>query len=291
MLHGFFGSVPCKLGYRLADFATPLHWLGFPARRHAVLTNLAILLPGASRCDRARVAWRMMRSYNHMMYEFFRLPRIPLDELIGSVEIVGEDHLARALGRGRGAIITSAHIGNWELAAVMLAQMGYRLNAIAGKALTRWLSGAVRDARARLRLATIPPRNCFGTAIGALKRNEIVALLVDGHLFARGVTVEWFGRATPFPPGAGLLAQRTGALVVPSYCERIGPGRFRLIIEPPLDPGSYFTAAELHQAIASSAERYIRSHLDQWCIFRPLRTTPALEESLAPAGEDARGVA
>jgi lauroyl/myristoyl acyltransferase len=76
--------------------------------------------------------------------------------------------------------------------------------------------------------------------------------------------------------------------VVPSYCERLGPGRFRLIVEPPLDPASFSTAAELHQAIAASAERYVRSHLDQWCIFRPLWTTPAGEESEAPVGEEVR---
>jgi len=223
-----------------------------------------------------------MRSYNRMTYEFFRLPHVPREDLLASVEVVGRAHLDEALARGRGVVITSAHIGNWELAAVMLAQMGYALHAIAGVALTRWLSGPVRDSRARLLLKTISPVDCFRKAIGALEENEIVALLVDGHIFSRGVTVEWFGRPSPFPPGAGLIAQRAGAPVVPSYCERLGRGRFRLVVEPPIDPASFATTAELHQGIAASAERYVRSHLDQWCIFRPLWTSPAREDSGAP---------
>jgi len=70
-------SLPPWLGYALADLATGLHWLAFPNRRHAALANLAVILPRASRRDRAQVARRMMRSYNRMMYEFFRLRTCP----------------------------------------------------------------------------------------------------------------------------------------------------------------------------------------------------------------------
>jgi len=288
MLHRSIGALPSGPGYGLADLATAVHWLGFGKRRRALLANLAVLLPHASPRERGRIARRIMRSYNRMTYEFFRLPQIPPRELIASVEVVGREHLDWALARGRGAIITSVHVGNWELGAVMLAQMGYALSAIAGMAMNRWLSGPVRDTRARLRLHTIPPRECFPKAIHALGRNEIVALLVDGNIFARGVTIDWFGRPTPFPPGAGLLAERARTLVLPTYCERTGLGRFRLTVEPPLDPGSFSTGLGLHQAIATTAERHIRAHLDQWCIFRPLWPNPAPEGFTAPVGEEAQ---
>jgi KDO2-lipid IV(A) lauroyltransferase len=278
-------SLPPWLGYALADLATGLHWYGFPERRHAVLANLAVILPRASRSDRVRVGKRMVRSYNRMIYEFFRLPHLSREQLLAAVEVTGKEHLDRAIARGRGVILTSTHIGNWELAAVMVAQLGYALHAVAGVQLGRWLSGAVRDTKTELSITTIAPEDGFRKIIRALEHNDPVALVVDGNLYAHGVNVEWFGRETPLPAGPGVLAQRTGALVVPGYCERVAPGRFRIVIEPPLDPAAFATTAALHQAIAAAAERQIRGHLDQWCIFRPLWSDPAA--NAAPAARPA----
>jgi len=277
-------SLPPWLGYALADLATGPHWYGFPERRHAVLANLAVILPRASRSDRVKIGKRMVRSYNRMMYEFFRLPHLSREELLAAVDVVGKEHLDRAIERGRGVIITSTHLGNWELGAVMVAQWGYALHAVAGVQLGRWLSGAVRDTKTELSITTIAPEDGFRKILRALEHNDPVALVVDGNLYQHGQAVEWFGRETPFPAGPGVLAQRTGALVVPAWCERLGNGRFRITIEAPIDPAAFATTAALHQAIAAAAERHIRGHLDQWCIFRPLWPTPVADAVPAAAG-------
>ncbi len=278
-------SLPPWLGYALADLATGLHWYAFPGRRHAVLANLAVILPRASRADRARVGRRMMRSYNRMMYEFFRLPHITREELLENVEIVGKENLENCVARGRGVIIITTHIGNWELAGVAVAQLGYALHAVAGVQLTRWLSGAVRDTKTELSITTISPEDGFRKILRALDHNDPVALVVDGNLYTHGQTVEWFGRETPFPAGPGVLAQRTGALVMPGYCERVRPGKFRVVMEKPIDPAAFASTALLHQAIAASAERMIRDHLDEWCIFRPLWTQPEGAPAAEPAAK------
>src|SRR5690348_17977775 len=57
----------------------------------------------------------LFRSYNRMMFEFFRLPHVSREELLGAVQVVGREHLDHALERGRGVILASSHIGNWEL--------------------------------------------------------------------------------------------------------------------------------------------------------------------------------
>ena len=280
-------SLPPWLGYALADLATGPHWYGFPERRHAVLANLAVILPRASRSDRVRVGKRIVRNYNRMMYEFFRLPHVAREELLAAVEVVGKEHLDRAVARGRGVIIVSTHVGNWELAAVMVAQWGYALHAVAGVQLGRWLSGAVRDTKTELSITTIAPEDGFRKIIRALEHNDPVALMVDGNLYTHGQNVEWFGRETPFPAGPAVLAQRTGALILPGTCERVGRGRFRIVIEPTIDPAAFATTAELHQAIAAAAERQIRGHLDQWCIFRPLWPAPAADAAPEPAAAPA----
>ena len=280
-------GMPMRLGYFLADALSGLHYWAFPERRHAALANLAVIMPRASRRDRVAIARSMMRSYNRMMFEFFRLPHLSRQELLASVEVVGKEHLDRALERGRGCIIASTHIGNWELAAVMVAQWGYALHAVAGVQLGRWLSGAVRDTKSELSIVTISPEDGFRKLIRALEHNDPVALVVDGDIYRHGTPVELFGREYSFPAGPGVLAQRLGTPIICGYCERVAPGRFRIVIEPALEPTAFATTGELNQAVASTIERHIRSHLDQWCIFRPMfKGLPS--EAPEPAGHPRR---
>lgn len=287
-LTALISGMPAWLGYFLADLATEVHLQLFPSRRHGALANLAVTMPRATRRERMRVARRMMRSYNRMMYEFFRLPHVGREELLASVEVVGKEHLEAAMARGRGVILASSHIGNWELAAVMVAQWGYTLHAVAGVQMGRWLSGAVRETKSELSIVTVSPEDGFRKLLRALEHNDPVALVVDGDIYQHGVDVEFFGRPYSFPAGPGVLAQRTGAQVICGYCERVSRGRFRIVMERALDPATFPNTATLNQAVASTIERHIREHLDQWCIFRPM-WEPAPSPAAEPTG-DARGI-
>jgi len=284
-LTGLVASLPLRLGYFLARVLTEAHFRLFPSRRHAALANLAVAMPGAGRRERMRTARRMMTSYNSMLFEFFRLPHLEREELLRAVEVVGRGHLEDAVARGRGVILASTHIGNWELAAVVLAHWGYTLHAVAGVQLNRWLSPAVRDTKSELAIHTVSHEDGFRKLVRALEHNDLVALMVDGDLYHHGVTVEFFGREMRWPAGPGVLAQRTGALVICGYCERLGSGRFRIVMEPALDPATFPTTLALDAAIAGTVERHIREHIDQWCIFRPLwEGAPATAPEAAEGG-------
>jgi KDO2-lipid IV(A) lauroyltransferase len=269
-LTAVMASLPLGLGYAIADALTELHYRLFPSRRHAALANLAVVLPTASRRDRDRIARRMMRSYNRMMFEFFRLPHLEREELLEAVETEGFEHLEAAAAGGRGVVVTCCHLGNWELAAVVLAQRGYRVHAVAGVQLTRWLTTAVRETKSELAIQTVSPEDGFRKLLRALEHGDLVALMVDGNVYHHGVSVTMFGRDTSFPSGPGVLAQRTGAPVICGHCVRTAPGRFRIVIEPALDPAAFESAAALNQAVAAITERHVRTNVDQWCIFRPL---------------------
>ena len=283
-LTGLIAALPLRVGYALAHLLTELHFRAFPGRRHAAMANLAIAMPRSTWGERRVVARRMMRSYNSMMFEFLRLPHMNRRELLQCVEVRGREHLEKAIARGRGVILASCHIGNWELAAVVLAHWGHTLHAVAGVQLHRWLSPAVRETKSELAVHTVSHEDGYRRLVRALEHNDLVALMVDGDLFEHGTTVDFFGRETTWPAGPGVLAQKTGALVICGYCERLSPGRFRIVLEPPLDPVSFPTTAALNAAVASTTERHIRDHLDQWCIFRPVWEEAPAESTLgAPA--------
>ena len=109
-----------------------------------------------------------------MLFEFFRLPHMRRRELLSRVEVVGREHLEKAVERGRGVVICCTHVGNWELAAVVLAYWGYTLHAVAGVQLGRWLTQAVRETKSELAIHTVAPEDGFRKLIRALEHNEVV---------------------------------------------------------------------------------------------------------------------
>src|SRR5262245_53712973 len=161
VLSALLARVPLGVGHRIANgFAWP-HYAFFPSRRRALLDNLAVLRPTLSARARRAEARRVMAAYNKMLFEFFRLPSLSRDELLACVDIVGLEHVTGALARGRGLILTSCHVGNWELGAVIVALHGPRLHAVAGVQLGRWLTGAVRDAKDGLAVTTVAPEDSY----------------------------------------------------------------------------------------------------------------------------------
>jgi len=282
-------GIPQRVGYAFTDALAPVHYWLFPRRRNSALANLGTMLPDLSPRQRRRKVLSMMRSYNRMLFEFFRLPGLSRSDFESSIEIVGLEHVRDALSRNRGLIVTSCHVGNWELGAVCLAREGYHVNAVAGVQFGRWLAGDVRTAKEALSVTTIAPEDGFRKLWRALSRNEIVALMVDGDVFSPGVTCPFFGRPTAWPSGPGTLAKRTGAPVVAGFCERTSPGSFRVVLEPAIDPVRFAEAAEINAAIATVTERHIREHIEQWCIFRPLwEPAPSPSEEASPDTARAR---
>lgn len=274
-LSALTAALPVRFGYAIANSLARAHLWFFPQRKHAALVNLATIMPGSSRRERMRTVLKMMASYNCMLLEFFRLPRLERDELLRNVEVEGHQHVIDAAARGKGVIITSSHIGNWELGAVVLAHLGHQVHAVAGVQLGRWLAPAVRDAKSELAVHTIRPEDGYRKLWRALSRNDLLALMVDGDIFGQGVELPFFERNVRWPGGPGVLSKRTGAPVVSGYCQRLPGGRFRVVLEPMLDPESFDTSDALNVAIAATTQRQIHENITQWCIFRSFWDEPA----------------
>lgn len=281
--------VPLHAGYAVARALAWVHFGFFPKRREAALTNLAIIRPGSSRGTRRRTVRRMMASYNCMLFEFFRLPHLARDELLGAVEVIGHEHVQAAIRRGKGVIVTSSHIGNWELGAVVLAHLGHTVHAVAGEQLGRWLGPGVRDAKSELAVHSIRPQDGFRKLWRVLASNDVLALMVDGDIFGQGVALPFFDTEVRWPVGPGQLSKRIGTPVICGFCERIDRGRFRVVLEPMLEPDQFADADAINRAIAHTTERHIGEHLEQWCIFR--RFWVARREAAEAIAAVSRGIA
>ncbi len=190
----------------------------------------------------------------------------------------GLEHLEAARQHGRGTIVVTAHLGHWELGGVTLARHGWPLTVVTleepSTSLTRW-----RDAcRAHLGIRTIAvgPGHPFSFVelIQTLRRNEIVAMLVDRPYAGTGAPVEFFGERTEFSTAPALLAHHTGARVLPAFVLQKPNGRYISFADPPIelqqnkDPRRML--GENTQRIATIFESIVRTHPHQWFNYVPV---------------------
>ncbi len=240
---------------------------GLRIRRRVTLENLRHAFPERSLAERAALARGAYQNMARAVVEALFVHRSSQAELEGRLVIEGWQKVEQALAGGRGLLVATAHFGSWELLGEVMARRGLPLSAV-----VRPLAGAFNAELMRSRqgsgLRLIPQRGALSPVISALRRNEIVALLIDQALPAKAaVFVPFFGRPASTSPAIAAAAQRTGAAVLVAVAQREGD-RFRVLIDgpfPPPETGDRRADLATHLAqLTSALERRIRSHPEQW---------------------------
>ena len=190
----------------------------------------------------------------------------------------GFENLTAARAAGRGTIVVTGHLGHWELGGLVLARRGLPLTVITleepSTALTRWREASRR--RLGIKTITVGPGHPFAFVemIQTLRRNELVAMLVDRPYAGTGAPVRLFGHETEFSTAPALLAQHTGAAVLPAFVLRQPGGRYISVADPIVsmtstgDPRADLAANT--QRIATAFETVIRQHPAQWFHYVPI---------------------
>jgi len=250
----------------VADGCAFFLYLFSPARRANVRENLTV---AGSPPTRGRV-FGIFRLHSRNIIEMFASSRWGSDEILRRFDVDGAAVLDEALAGGRGAILVTGHIGNWELGALYLAAVGHRLHVVAGVQMNRLLTGAVRDAKEKRGIEVINPETPYRRLVRALESNGVVALLVDGDVYTGGTDVHLFGKRMKLPSGPVRLSGATGAPIIAGYCRRLAGETYRVHLEKVLDAGEAASLPE-EQSLAKvygAVERLISENVDQWCIFR-----------------------
>jgi KDO2-lipid IV(A) lauroyltransferase len=185
--------------------------------------------------DAGRIVLGSYEHFGRCLVEFLRLPLMS-GRLRDMVELKGEEHLREALGRGKGLIFLSAHIGNWEYGAALLASMGFPMNAIGAEQRDPRITDAIADTRRKVGVNNVSKGLDLKAAVSCLKRGEILAVLLDQDARDAGVVSPFLGLPASTPIGPIKLARKFGAPVVPVRVIRKPDGEsFSMTIEPPLE--------------------------------------------------------
>jgi KDO2-lipid IV(A) lauroyltransferase len=262
------GALPRALRLRAAAAAARGLAAWFPRERAVVRANVARILPRASAAAREALVADVFRHFAMAFVDLLTTNRREPDpeRLLARVE--GEQALKAPAARGRGLVVLTAHLGNWELAGRLLARRVGRpthvvVAAEADPRMERLLRGPAGPVRFVVRddpTAALP-------LVAALRRDEIVALQGDRALGNRGdVSVPFFGAPAKFPLGPFVLARATGAPVVPAFCVMNGGGRYAITVGTPMHVGVDGERPALAHWV-DVLEGMVRRHPEQWFNF------------------------
>lgn len=113
-LSWFLGRLPHAAAVHAGDFLGRVAAVVAPIRGRVVDENLAAAFPDWSPAHRRQVRTRLYRHLGRLAAEFLRFPALSTAEILRHSRIEGEEHLRQAWSEGRGVVLLSAHIGNWE---------------------------------------------------------------------------------------------------------------------------------------------------------------------------------
>ncbi|MEU3192830.1 phosphatidylinositol mannoside acyltransferase [Streptomyces sp. NPDC006992] len=281
------GPAAAGLGRSLADAAWRRRGKGV-ARLEA---NLARVVPDASPAQLRQLSRAGMRSYLRYWMESFRLPDYSERHILDSVDVQDAHLLHDGLAAGRGVVLALPHMGNWDLAgAWAVTATRTPFTTVAERLEPATLYDRFVAYRESLGMEVLPHggASAFGTLARRLRAGGFVCLVADRDLSAAGIEVDFFGEATRMPAGPALLAQQTGALLMPVTLWYEAPPRMRARVHEPIPvppvEGRRERVAAMTQTLADTFAAGIAAHPQDWHMLQRFWLA-----DLAPAAERGRG--
>jgi uncharacterized protein len=283
----FYGAFVWRAGLALGRFIpTPvfeffakllaaIYWRLAAHRREIVIQNLLPVLNG----DRAAATRKARELFTQFFLKITDLWRYesgaPFDRWFG--EWNGWENFLAAHTRGKGVLLVTPHLGNWEFGGAFLVQHGYKLLVLTQPEPDQKLTELRQQSRAQRGVETLVVGEdafAFLEIIRRLQVGATVALLVDRPPAPTAVNVDLFGQPFSASIAAAELARASGCAIVPVYIVRQSNGQLAHILPEIIYDraaiGNRAARVDLTRQIMRAFEPAIRQHLDQWFHFVPV---------------------
>lgn len=233
--------------------------------------NLRLAMPELDTAARARILREVWDNLGRTVAELPHLAELGATESGPGWVVEGADTLRLLVEDPKPALLVGAHLSNWELLPVAAARHGLRFGGFYRAASNRYVDKLVLDLRAQAAHRVLPSfaKGAQGArqAVAHLAKGGHLGLLFDQKL-NNGIAVPFFGHDAMTAPAAAAFALRYKARLVAVRIQRIGPVRYRIMVEPPLphpDTGSNEgNIAALTLALNMRLEAWLRDDPGQW---------------------------
>lgn len=265
--------LPLNVSYKFANIVSDLHYIFSFRDRRAVRRNLSCILPSSENLP--ALTREVFRNFGLYLTEFFQMKKIlDADFIKQKIRIQNIGYFEEALRHGKGAIVLTAHLGNWELGAGMMGILGYPIKVIALSHKERPVNDLFNQQREAKGVGVIPTHVAMDQCMEDLKNNKLIAIAADRDFSLKGGEVmDFLGKKAVFPRGAAIFSARTQAPIIPTFLVRAGEGFTFLICDPIYPPQGVPMSRK--EVILDIMKRYIavieekiRQYPTQWLVFR-----------------------
>jgi KDO2-lipid IV(A) lauroyltransferase len=226
--------LPEELALRLGEGMGWVAGVVLGIRRKTVRAHLRQAFPHESEAWRRRVARASFRHLGREALATFLLGRLSREEILERIEIPGFEALQEAMEAGAGAVLITAHFGNWEVAGAGLAARGLPLDVVAQRQRNPLFDADLTETRTRQGMSVILRGDAPKQVLKSLRRGRAVAIVWDQNVRRGGIFVEFFGKKASTARGPAIFPLRTGSPVFQGVNRRLEgyPSRYRLEVVP-----------------------------------------------------------
>ncbi|MBO1073622.1 LpxL/LpxP family acyltransferase [Roseomonas marmotae] len=230
------------------------------------LRNLELAFPGRDAAWRAATLRDSWENLGRTVMELPHVGQLPQNSGEGpGWEVVGAGNLPR----GGRAILVSAHLANWEVLPRAGALAGLRMGGFYRAPDNPYVAELLRGLRGTEQELALFPKGSAGArqALKHLSGGGALGLLADQKL-NEGLELPFFGQPAMTTSAPAELALRFQCPLIPVQVTRLGPCRFRILVEPPLvPPGSGDRHADIRAltlAVNQRIEAWLRERPGEW---------------------------
>jgi Kdo2-lipid IVA lauroyltransferase/acyltransferase len=289
LAHGWLARLPRTRALQVGTAIGSLFYR-FDRRRGSIARyNLALAFPEKSSSEREAILLRSCRNLGRIAAEFCHFHELTPESVSRYVTPPDPAVSQRvfAVSRERGAVILTAHLGNWELLAYAHGLLGTPVTLVHRAMRNPLVDAEILSIRMRAGTHSIAKKAAAREMLRALHRKELVAMAADQNQTRRfGVFVQFFGIAASTTPGPARLAMLTGAPVYPVFLIRESETeRHRIVVLPEVE---MVRTGDREADIVTNTqrctrviERMVREYPEQWIWFhKRWRTRPDGEPTL-----------
>lgn len=258
-------SAADRLAVRLAGLAHAL--LG--SRRRIAAENMKRAFGSAYTEEQySDLVRRVFNNFVRTTIEFSRFEKLGREGVRAIVDPQGREIMTEALSHGKGAIIVTAHFGNWELLGAWPAAEGIPMDFLVGRQHNAKVDALLNGYREAMGVGIIPLATSARSVFKALKQGRLTGMVADQHAASGGIVLNFFGRPASTPQGPALFSIRTGAPILPFLLRRERYDRHVVIPSPAIwPPNSGNEEADIRHITSAYTKVFedgIRKYPDQW---------------------------
>jgi KDO2-lipid IV(A) lauroyltransferase len=252
----------------LARFCGDMVYSLLKIRRNLVEENLSATFPEKSREEITHIARQVYRNLAENVFEVLRLPLLRTSEDAARlVDVDARAFQAKTREMNKGAVLISAHFGNWELLGMAFGLLVSPITVVVKRLKNREIDRQINRWRAMRGNRVVYKRQALREGLRTLRNGGVMSILADQSDPKGGFFMDFLGRRTSVFLGPAFLVLKTGVPVFVGISRKIGNGRYRVEYEE-IDYSDLGTGKadveELARRYTLALERYIRRYPEEW---------------------------